>query len=566
MIALIGPADELVPVAVQFDAPQVQQRFGALGNPSHAGAIHPFPHHVPHRSLHLPTGDDQVLLDPLVVLHHPQTRLKVADQFPHRLALPLRPWTTRRNLLPHRPQPFHQRAGTPLVHQFLPFLDLRLQLLAPFRVEATPHLPQLLHHVAHVHREDRVGEFLLQVLPQPLGPIHHDLNRLGRLRTEAPPSRLRTRPLRRRLAPPKRRPSPFVKRSVQLPIVASMECIHHHDHHFLAVLTLVPLLATPLRAPRTPLRLPAMTLATARATARVSTFPTPLLQLRLGRRRRALAVHLNHQHRTIVPRRRLLLQEGRRLPPQAQHQVLDGFGRGRPSQRRPADQPARPVTHPRGQPRHELHHPGRESVACQAQHRVQRMEPATASLPNQMSPSVGDLTKGRLQFPLRVGRAQAIAFQRQIRLQVQAPMPRHQQEPHQDAAQGEDARQQTLLAFPKRPVVFLAKGEQRLEGLSRFLGHGFHRGWTRLGRGGRLIAHGAYSEPRLCGAQRCGEDMLQLPFRPELANIAPPPTFTSSGCRNEAAQSPSLTASYDNRPFVAKPIAPFSNQRSATEL
>src|SRR5947209_2439802 len=121
-----------------------------------------------------------------------------------------------------------------------------------------------------------MGELPLQVLLQPLGTIDHDLNRLGRLRAEASPGCLRTRPPRRSLSPPKRRPDPLVERPVQLPITATPERVHHHDRYFLAVLALVPLLATPLRAPRTPLGLAAMTLATARASPRMPTVPTPL--------------------------------------------------------------------------------------------------------------------------------------------------------------------------------------------------------------------------------------------------------------------------------------------------
>src|SRR4051812_21772786 len=167
----------------------------------------------------------------------------------------------------------------------------------------------------------------------------------------------------------------------------------------------------------------------------------------------------------------------------------------------------------------------------------------SAFLPNQMSPSVGDFPKDRLQLPLRIRRTQAIAIQRQIWLQVQTPMPRHQHESHQDASQGEHARQQALLGVPKRSVVFLAEGEQRLESLSGLLGHGFDRVWTRRPGRDRLTVHGAASEPRLCGAQRYGEDMLQPSFCPEPANIARPRTIASSGCRNEAAKSLSLSAS-----------------------
>ena len=240
------------------------------------------------------------------------------------------------------------------------------------------HLPQLLHHVAHVHRENRSGELVLQVLLQPLGAIHHDLNRLGRLRAEAPPRRLRTPPLRRRLSSSKRRPSPLVERPVQLPIVATPECVHHHNHHFLAVLTLVPLLPTPLLARA--LASPSRDDVGNRTCnpCECPRFPRRLLNSASV----AVGGHLPSTSITNTsPSFRgaaMLLHERHRLPPQAQHQVLDCLGRGRPPQRRPADQPARPVTHPRGQPRHELHHPRRESVPCQAQHRVQRMKPAAA--------------------------------------------------------------------------------------------------------------------------------------------------------------------------------------------
>ena len=50
---LVGPGDEVLPIAVQLDTAQVQQRFGTFRYPTHAGAIHPFANNVPHRSFHL---------------------------------------------------------------------------------------------------------------------------------------------------------------------------------------------------------------------------------------------------------------------------------------------------------------------------------------------------------------------------------------------------------------------------------------------------------------------------------------------------------------------------------
>ena len=83
--------------------------------------------------------------------------------------------------------------------------------------------------------------------------------------------------------------------------------------------------------------------------------------------------------RSPTPRRRKaashLLHERRGLPPQTQHQKLDPLGGGGPPQRRLADHPTGRLTHPCGQPCHELHHPRREAVPGQTQDHVERKKP-----------------------------------------------------------------------------------------------------------------------------------------------------------------------------------------------
>ena len=80
----------------------------------------------------------------------------------------------------------------------------------------------------------------------------------------------------------------------------------------------------------------------------------------------------------------------------------------------------------------------------------------------------------------------------------------HQHQPRQHTAQAEQEYQQTFLELPKRPFLPKAEADQFLERLSSFRQDRFLGGWTDHCPDLRLTIHGAYSEPRLCGAQRCG--------------------------------------------------------------
>src|SRR5262249_32208013 len=90
------------------------------------------------------------------------------------------------------------------VDQRLEPLDPPPQLGAALAVEVVAQRPQLLQHVADVQREGRPGEQRLQLVPEPLGPVQHDLHQLARARAAAPLGRLRPRPAPRRLRAGKR--------------------------------------------------------------------------------------------------------------------------------------------------------------------------------------------------------------------------------------------------------------------------------------------------------------------------------------------------------------------------
>jgi len=82
--------------------------------------------------------------------------------------------------------------------------------------------PQFLHHVIYIQREDRLGKQRLQIVLQSVGAIHHDLHRLGRVRTEAALGRLGAGPQRRRLATGERRIQLLVERAVQLAVFTAL--------------------------------------------------------------------------------------------------------------------------------------------------------------------------------------------------------------------------------------------------------------------------------------------------------------------------------------------------------
>ena len=69
----------------------------------------------------------------------------------------------------------------------------------------------------------------------------------GRPWARAAPGRFRTRPQRRGLAARERRVQLLVDRTMQFAVSATPQRVHHDDHHFLAVLALVPFLPALLR-------------------------------------------------------------------------------------------------------------------------------------------------------------------------------------------------------------------------------------------------------------------------------------------------------------------------------
>ena len=48
---LVSPCEEMVPVAIQFDAPKTKQGFSSFSNPAHPAAIHALPNHIACRPL-----------------------------------------------------------------------------------------------------------------------------------------------------------------------------------------------------------------------------------------------------------------------------------------------------------------------------------------------------------------------------------------------------------------------------------------------------------------------------------------------------------------------------------
>ena len=68
---------------------------------------HAMPDHAPHRSVHLTTGNFQVLRYQFAILHHLQPQLRVAGQFIRACRCPSR--AVHGHLLQRRLQPFHQR-------------------------------------------------------------------------------------------------------------------------------------------------------------------------------------------------------------------------------------------------------------------------------------------------------------------------------------------------------------------------------------------------------------------------------------------------------------------------
>ena len=128
-----------------------------------------------------------------------------------------------------------------------------------------------------------------------------------------------------------------------------------------------------------------------------------LVQFLFCRCRRALAVHLDHQYLAVIRRRfpsvaSTALLAGPDPTPGARSPRLRGT-----TPRRLTDHPTGRITHPCGQPCHELHHPRRETVPGQTQRHVQGMKTGALFLPDQMRPGIADLPERRLEGPLGIG-------------------------------------------------------------------------------------------------------------------------------------------------------------------
>ena len=170
---------------------------------------------------------------------------------------------------------------------------------------------------------------------------------------------------------PARKSSPhlLVDRAMQQAIGAPTQRVHHDHHRFLAVLALVAFLGSPLGSLFCPLLLAAMPLTTVRTT---SPWTPSFRQLRLGRRRRALAVRLDDQHPAVplafvlLPPPLAVIDIRAGITTQPHDQGVQRLRGRRPTPGVPHDYLNRLVTHAGRQPRQQRNRGRRKTITRQA--------------------------------------------------------------------------------------------------------------------------------------------------------------------------------------------------------
>src|SRR5438552_11282023 len=156
-----------------------------------------------------------------------------------------------------------------------------------------------------------------------------------------------------------------------------------------------------------------------------------------------------------------------------------------------------------------MHHPRRQSIACQTQHHVERKKTAASATRHQVVPAIGHLAVKGLQSSLGIIVAGSILAVFEERPQIQAPITCGQEQPDQANAQDRDADEQLLLEFPKWRIATLAKIRNVIKGGFCIGANGHARRWTINPRLLTLNLHGADSEPLLAN----GKDMLHTLFQ-----------------------------------------------------
>src|ERR1700677_5071815 len=164
--------------------------------------------------------------------------------------------------------------------------------------------------MADVQRQNGLGEHFTQLLLQAEVPIHHQLHFLVRVRAEAAPRCLLTRPLQRFLSRTETAEDLLIDRTMQMAVFAPFERVHQHQRGTAAVLALVPSFAFLLVTVALAASFPAMPLAVAAALgpglARLASF----LQFLVGSGGNRLAVALDDEHLAIAFRQRPAAEPG----------------------------------------------------------------------------------------------------------------------------------------------------------------------------------------------------------------------------------------------------------------
>src|SRR6516164_4099590 len=184
-------------------------------------------------------------------------------------------------------------------------------------------------------------------------------------------------------------PDALVNWTVEPAIVTSFPGVHDDQGQTAPMVTLIPGWATFLLAPAGALGLASVPCTPTGVRFRV-TLPTTFLEFILGRRWRRLTIDFNDEDLAIVCGGLRLLHIRHAIFAHPDDEMLDGFT-GRSPAIKTAKEPNRCRTaHACGQAGDSAHHQGAQSITCQSDTGIDRIE-ASSTFPNQVMPPITDV-------------------------------------------------------------------------------------------------------------------------------------------------------------------------------
>ena len=238
----MNEALEGLPVAVDLDAAQLDDRLRALLDPAHAAVVAAMRDDVLDGALDDAGGDREVAATEGAVSDLVDPLLEVAPRIVQSLTPPLVAGPRGSDRVPPSLHLVEHALDVVLEERCFLLVNPCLQRGAALLEERAARLPELLEHVVAVDRVGRLGEVLGDEVGVVVVAVGEDVDEATTVRREAALVRFAPSDRERVALGTERRVVPAVQRPFETP-AAPTQRVHddHRDH--LAVLRLVPLLA-----------------------------------------------------------------------------------------------------------------------------------------------------------------------------------------------------------------------------------------------------------------------------------------------------------------------------------